>query len=34
MKTSSRNVAIDISSDYTMRQTIEQFIITYHHDEQ
>ena len=31
---SSRNVAIYISSDYIARQTIKQFIITYHHDEQ
>ena len=27
MKTSGRNVAIDISSDFTMKQTIKQFIL-------
>ena len=31
---SSRNIAIYITSDYVLRQTIKQFIITYRHDEQ
>ena len=31
---SSRNVTIYISCDNIVRQTIKQFIVTYHHEEQ